>query len=454
MFYTINLLKLVIYGLNLLSVMKEFIYINGKKSVEKEIIKSDQEGVNETIDYNIYIDGNLHNFDEGTTHDGKLKFAISKKREKYAEFLNNQFENLVVLTGAGSSVGIGKDIQIGEETKERKGRLLAQLWDDVKEVISEETLHGFCELVKYDDKIIKNEGEEEQYVKNLEKLLSLANISKNYVEHIPAEGKQKIVIEDVIKKIEEVIKTNCTLKLPENAPHTLFIEKITKRKVTLPRAKIFTLNYDTLFEQAGRKKNFTIIDGFSFSHPRTFSGRNFELDIVSRNSSRVKEEDNFIQKVFHLYKPHGSVDWTNEGNQIIQKDEPDKSLMIYPKDSKYESSYEQPYFEMMSRFQQNVRNENTLLICIGFSFNDKHIVTAIVEALEQNPGFQLMVVNKGIDNWSKSFNPIFEAAKIHNNIVLVDEVFDDFAKYYPDLKSYNQEDAKKIILNLNNSKHE
>ena len=91
------------------------------------------------------------------------------------------------------------------------------------------------------------------------------------------------------------------------------------------------------------------------------------MDIVSRNSSRVKEEDNFIQKVFHLYKPHGSVDWTNEENQIIQKDEPDKSLMIYPKDSKYESSYEQPYFEMMSRFQQNVRNENTLLICIGFS---------------------------------------------------------------------------------------
>jgi NAD-dependent SIR2 family protein deacetylase len=453
LFYIINLLKLVIYGLNLLNVMKEFIHINGKKSVEKESIKSDQEGVDETIDYNIYIDGNLHKFDEGTTHDSKLKFAISKKREKYAEFLNNQFENLVVLTGAGSSVGIGKDIQIGEETKERKGRLLAELWDDVKEVISEETLYEFCKLVKYEDKF-KNQGEDEQYVKNLEKLLSLANISKNYVEHTPADGKQKIVIENVIKKIEEVIKANCTLKLPENAPHTLFIEKITKRKVTLPRAKIFTLNYDTLFEQAGRKKNFTIIDGFSFSHPRTFSGRNFELDIVSRNSSRVKEEDNFIQKVFHLYKPHGSVDWTNAENQIVQKDEPDKSLMIYPKDSKYESSYEQPYFEMMSRFQQNVRNENTLLICIGFSFNDKHIVTAIVEALEQNPGFQLMVVNKGIDNWSKSFNPIFEAAKIHNNIVLVDEVFDDFAKYYPDLKSYNQEDAKKIILNLNNSKHE
>lgn len=426
---------------------KKFFYINGKKSVEVHY------SADHVIVDDVYIDGIKYQFDEKATPEDKLNFAITKKREKYAEFLNNQFENLIVLTGAGSSVGIGKDIVIGEETKERKGRLLAQLWDDVKEVISEETLYEFCKLVKYEDKS-KNEGEEEQYVKNLEKLLSLANISKNYVEHIPDKGKEKIVIEDVIKKIEEVIKTNCTLKLPENAPHTLFIEKITKRKVTLPRAKIFTLNYDTLFEQAGRKKNFTIIDGFSFSHPRTFSGRNFELDIVSRNSSRVKEEDNFIQKVFHLYKPHGSVDWTNEENQIIQKDETDKSLMIYPKDSKYESSYEQPYFEMMSRFQQNVRNENTLLICIGFSFNDKHIVTAIVEALEQNPGFQLMVVNKGIDNWSNSFKPIFDAAKIHSSIVLVDEVFEDFAKYYPDLKSYNQEDAKKIILNLNNSKHE
>lgn len=426
---------------------KKFFYINGKKSVEVHY------SADHVIVDDVYIDGIKYQFDEKATPEDKLNFAITKKREKYAEFLNNQFENLIVLTGAGSSVGIGKDIVIGEKTKERKGRLLAQLWDDVKEVISEEILYEFCKLVKYEDKF-KNEGEDEQYVKNLEKLLSLANISKNYVDHKPVDGKQKIVIEDIIKKIEEVIKTNCTLKLPENAPHTLFVEKITKRKVTLPRVKIFTLNYDTLFEQAGRKKNFTIIDGFSFSHPRTFSGRNFDLDIVSRNSSRVKEEDNFIQKVFHLYKPHGSIDWTNEGNQIIQKEEPDKSLMIYPKDSKYESSYEQPYFEMMSRFQQNVRNENTLLICIGFSFNDKHIVTAIVEALEQNPGFQLMVVNKGIDNWSKSFNPIFEAAKIHNNIVLVDEVFDDFAKYYPDLKSYNQEDAKKIILNLNNSKHE
>lgn len=425
---------------------KKYIYINGKKSVELEYGAED-------IVVEVYIDGVKHQFKEDNPN--KVEYALATKRKKYSEFLNNQFENLIILTGAGSSVNIGENIIINQVSTERKGRLLAQLWDDVEAKLSQPVLDKFCKLVRYEEKFKENEEDDDfKYVKNLEKLLSLANIAKNYVADVPGENEVALSIEEIITNIEKIIKVNCSLKLPENAPHSLFIEKITKRKVTLPRVKIFTLNYDTLFEQAGRKKNFTIIDGFSFSHPRTFSGRNFDLDIVSRNSSRVKEEDNFVQKVFHLYKPHGSVDWTKEGYDIIQKDEVENPLMIFPKDSKYESSYEQPFFEMMSRFQQNLRNENVLLICVGFSFSDKHIVTAIVEALEQNPGFQLMVVNKDIDTTSETFKPIFEASKKHNNIVLIDELFEDFANNFPDLKSYNQEDAKKIILNLNTPNNE
>ncbi|MDY0905623.1 SIR2 family protein [Pedobacter sp. CFBP9032] len=414
--------------------MNKIIYLNGKKSVEIEYINKEADTV--------YIDGIAKDFAVETTSEAKEKFAQSLKRSKYAEFLNSQFENLILLTGAGSSYGIGKTVNENGEDIERKGRLLTHLWDDVCEAISEEKLNKLCEIVKYTDKISDGSG----YVKNLEKLLSLANVAKNYVKDPNVDN--PISIENIITEIEKIIKQNCTLTLPSNSPHSELLTKITKRKVTLPRVKVFTLNYDTLFEQAGREKNFTMIDGFSFSQPRVFSGRNFDLDIVSRNSSRVKEEDNFVQKVFHIYKPHGSVDWTREGSSIIQREFVQNPLMIYPKDSKYESSYEQPFFEMMSRFQSCVRSENVLLICIGFSFNDKHIVTAISEALEQNPSFQLMVVNKGIDSNSSNFKPIFEAGKRYNNIFLVDEEFADFAIYFPDLKSYNQENTKRIILTL------
>ncbi|MGQ2983122.1 SIR2 family protein [Flavobacterium sp.] len=414
---------------------RKYLYINGQKSVE---IEEGEGGVNA-----VYIDGKLHDFG-GEENPDKIAFAHATKRKKYSSFLNSQFENLVILTGAGSSVGIGDNIVTGEITEERKGRLLIDLWDDVELQLTKQVMDRFCVLVRYED---KNE-ETNQYIKNLEKLLSLANISKNYVKD--SEEDNPLDIDDIIKKIEKLIQQKCTLILPNDAPHSIFIERVTKRKVTLPRVKIFTLNYDTLFEQAGRKKNFTIIDGFSFSHPRTFSGRNFDLDVVSRNSSRVKEEDNFVQKVFHLYKPHGSVDWTRNGNDIVQKDWVEKPLMIFPKDSKYESSYEQPYFEMMSRFQQYLRGENVLLICIGFKFNDKHIVTSIIEALEQNPGFQLVVVNRTIDESPGNFNNVFEASKKHNNIVLISELFEDFAINFPDLKSYNQEDLKKINLSNQN----
>lgn len=424
---------------------KKFLYINGQKSVEVEY--------NEDVVNNVLIDGKPHDFKE-EVNPNKLDYANAVKRKKYGDFLNNQFENLVILSGAGSSVGIGQNIQNGEFELERKGKIMSDLWDETEKELTKPIMDRFCELVTYKN-FTENDGVK-TYNKNLEQLLSLANIAKDFVVDSIDENDdvKKINIEETIKSIEIVIKNNCTLKLPNDAPHLLFIEKVTKRKVTIPRVKIFTLNYDTLFEQAGRKKNFTIIDGFSFSHPRTFSGRNFELDIVSRNSSRVKEEDNFVQKVFHLYKPHGSVDWTKEKNEIMQREDVENPLMIFPKDSKYESSYEQPYFEMMSRFQQNLRNENVLLICIGFSFNDKHLVSAIIEALEQNPSFQLMIVNRSIDEKSLAIKPFIEAAKKHNNIVLVSEVFNDFAENYPDLKSYNQADAKKIFMNINSKEDE
>ena len=123
--------------------------------------------------------------------------------------------------------------------------------------------------------------------------------------------------------------------------------------------------------------------------------------------------------------------------------------MVYPREAKYEDSYEQPYFEMMARFQRNLRlNDNTVLICIGYSFNDKHINAAIEEALNQNPSFRLAIIDPGFDNdsISNSLSEIKKVALESERILLVAETFTDFANYFPELKTYDSDNYEQINL--------
>lgn len=380
-----------------------------------------------TEDIKVYIDGKEHIFEN--VNENRLDYAQATKRKKYAKTLNYQFENLVLLTGAGSSIGWG--------SPEKLGKSMVDLWDGVEVLLGTELFQQMLDVIQYNER-----WDDDTIIKNLEKVLSMASPAIPYI------NPEIINLNDCVNRIKEYIKEACKLTLPEEAPHSILLNKMTKRKVTFPRFKLFTLNYDTMFEQAASKNNFTVIDGFSFSLPRVFSGRNFDFDIVSRNQSRVKEEDNFIEKVFHLYKLHGSINWEKIENRIYQRDDLESPLMIYPHQSKYESSYEQPYFEMMSRFQNSLRKENVFLITIGFSFGDKHIVTSIIEALEQNPSFQLMIINRNIDESNQNLKPFIEAAKKYSNITILAETFKDFALNYPDLQTYNHDTQKQIVINL------
>ena len=205
---------------------------------------------------------------------------------------------------------------------------------------------------------------------------------------------------------------------------------------------MFTLNYDLLFEYASEEINAVMIDGFSFTNPRTFSGRFFDYDIVQREGSKLQEEDNFIHRVFHLHKLHGSLNWERKENKVIVNEKPTIPLMVYPRDLKYEDSYEQPFFEMMTRFQRNLRiNNDTLLLCIGYSFNDKHINSAIEEALDQNPSFRLAIIDPSFDSdsASESLKKIKKTALKSERIILISETFCDFADNFPEIKTYDNE---------------
>ena len=285
----------------------------------------------------------------------------------YNEFFKKYYKNIVVLLAAGASMDNGSN-----RGKSREG-----LWTDCKDEI--DYIFKKCPN-------IENKGFQNTY--DIEGFLTSLILHEKVNEEIVSEDGEK-----TIKKIERKIVDACTLLLDKSkAPHKKFLDKITARKVNDPRVQVFTTNYDTLIEQASNEGGFVLIDGFSFHQPRQFSGRYFDYDIVNRENSRIKQEESFVAKVFHLYKLHGSLNWERKNEDVILSEKTDNPLVIYPASEKYESSYEQPYFEMMSRFQQSLRKENTVLYVIGFGFQDKHIQNVIREAVNQNSSFHLVIV--------------------------------------------------------------
>nr|WP_315138708.1 SIR2 family protein [uncultured Capnocytophaga sp.] len=375
-------------------------------------------------DENYYV----NNKDQDSKKDGDktpTKEDIEKQandlkiQQLYNSFLRKHFKNIVVLTGAGSS-------------KDSGGKLMGELWKECKTEIESlvKTLPDIKTKSFYD-----TEPDIEAFISYI------TLIEKTADENKASELKKGR--EELEKKIKEL----CTLTLQKNkSPHIDFLNKITARKNNDSRVQIFTTNYDTLFERAANEAGFVIIDGFSFTQPREFSGRWFDLDIVNREKTRLKQEESFISKVFHLYKLHGSLTWKRENNgKIIQEKEPDNPLMIYPSSEKYESSYEQPYFEMMSRFQQALRKEETLLIVIGFGFGDKHIRNVVLEAVNQNPSFQLLIVNynrEGRIYKTDSLKDFFEITEkedelsVRRNVNIVFDTFKNFTDNYPENKTY------------------
>ena len=346
-----------------------------EQSVMKQIYFCER---NEIKFSNEYVEVNAEKIPQESLGDSAPEhYAYKLMREHYSKILSRQYENIVILSGAGTSVGIG----VGE----KKGKTMSGLWSAVVSELTFDVLKKLSLDVKF-------EPISENYT-DLEALLSKAILSEAFFPRGD--------VQEIIDKIETIIRRECTLELPDNAPHERFLRKLTARKLKYSRAKIFTLNYDLLFEQAASKGGYVVIDGFCFNTPRIFNGINYDYDIVIRNSNRSLSEENFAPKVIHLYKPHGSLDWDRRNNTVVKSSNPTKAVMIYPSRSKYEASYEQPYFEMISRFQSELRKKNTLLMVAGFSFYDKHITAMIMEALNSNPSITTVIISPDVENDSK-----------------------------------------------------
>lgn len=378
-----------------------------------------------------YVNDQIQEKKDGDNVQEKAKeHAFKSMAEDLSRYMSH-FRNIAVLTAAGTSM----------ENGTHGGKTRTKLWESY-----EDEINKIANVFTSTDGTLKDKCTQILQDKNIEDFLSFTIL----YEKLNGEILDKNDGKNLRIKLENKIATACELNLDEmNQHHQDFIRKLTARKPSEPRLQLYTTNYDTLFEQAARRMNYVIIDGFSLSYPRVFNGTNFDFDIVFREHTRVKQEESFVPNVFQLFKLHGSIDWEkNSKGQILQKEKPDNPCIIYPASEKYESSYDQPYFEMMSHFQQTLRKENTLLIVVGFGFKDKHIQNVIKEASLQNHNLHILIVCYGqtkkegklVDSGIVSDlvpDYLDEKLVVRPNVSILFSKFKAFVEHLPMNNSYN-----------------
>ena len=127
--------------------------------------------------------------------------------------------------------------------------------------------------------------------------------------------------------------------------------------------------------------------------------------------------------------------------------------MIYPRSTKYESSYKPPFLEMMGYFQSALRKGSLALLVLGFGFNDEHITQPLLSALRSNIDLKIMIVDPAIessDNKAKK-----EICNLQNSgdsrIALLEAKFEQFSELMPDLSAASEEEKhRQRIKDLSN----
>ena len=355
---------------------------------------------------------------------------LAKDELKNCLLSSLQMQHVVVLAGSGTSLG-----------PITKGPAMGDLWNSCVQPNAsaeeeEDTLLASAKAVmKEIGYELSCDGE------NIEALLSRCEA---YLQVKTSSDVTAFITESkkvILEKCSEFIDPAEEHQL---AAHRTFLHRLSRRRVRDSRLKLFTTNYDLCFETAAGRQGLVVLDGFSFTQPRHFDPRFFLYDIVRRPSSG-DEVAMPLEGVFHLYKLHGSVNWSRtEENKIEVKQNPnsDDACLIYPAKGKYQQSYIQPHLELISQYLSALREPNTCLIVIGFGFNDDHLSEPILAAVRTNPHLRLIIVNPSVHDLilqpgesNKYWKELAGLAKQGEDVWLINADFGTFADMIPDLKS-------------------
>lgn len=341
------------------------------------------------------------------------------------DFVNKGYENIILLSGAGTSV----------ENTHTMGKTMGQLGQIINKRMGSGNTHYYSleklmELVKFEIPL-DNSGNFNPSKFQLEQFIS------KVVNFIPYATKSKAKLIRSKDKILSIIKDETSYEFDDaKLNHKAVIKSLADRVEAPHRLAIVTTNYDVMFEQAADELEFTVIDGFSWTSKPYFNSDEFEWQLVKSVPNMKTKELDYKENVIELLKIHGSITWQAEGDKVyrMSKERVEHPKMIFPSSNKYAQSYMEPYFELFTKFQELLRQNNTLLITSGFSFGDVHISEMIESALRRNKGLSLLVTDYSIDDTvetpkSKDWRKIEAMVKDGFDVAFLKSSFNDLAQY-------------------------
>ena len=335
-----------------------------------------------------------------------------------AEWL--RMENLVVLTGAGTSVSSGGKTMVNlEKSVLATIKALPQTPTEITAIIDQRAsaLSDGTKKMGFEDWL--------SFVVNAEQISSSPSSPLEGVVWRGCKVPTAKALSDFIANLGKAIFAECALILPDTgssaataidvAPHLAFLAKLVARDSNLGRAHLFTVNYDTLFEQALELLGIQYFDGFTGRADARFDPSVYGLDIYYPGEvaeGRVRRFDKFL----HYYKLHGSIHWRVKGDELRaqhpnlddfadykDRDSAGKvkfftdftdripAVGILPTANKFAQTLTMPFAHLFRSFQIRLSAPQTFLLILGYGFGDDH-VNHIIEAALMNPSLVMLVV--------------------------------------------------------------
>lgn len=353
-----------------------------------------------------------------------------------------RMENVVILTAAGTSFRAGGRLMAGGRANNLECLVLdavekCELADDVQAIIR----HRKAQWPK---KVETGPLGFEDWLSYLFNASELAKPVKSPIRMVKWKGEDIIGMDRDIdlgdddlqllrKLIEKAIFAECALEIDrseisdpspkDTTGHIPFLAKLIARDTNLGRTHFFTLNYDTLFEQAMEELGIQYFDGFSGKVNSRFDPSVYGLDIYYPGDvaeGRVRRFDKFLQ----FYKLHGSIHWQPDehgtvrarhrelgfAGQYRQEGSEGKAKLltspnfeeigsfgILPTSQKFTKTLDMPYAHLFRLFHARLNQPQTFLLVLGYGFGDDH-VTRIIETALMNPSLVLLVVEPNPDS--------------------------------------------------------